>query len=61
MRKLSNIESINWRSEFRRLEGAYAPSTMRSYRADVEAFETWCTDRDTLPFPADVATVCRFL
>jgi len=51
----------DWRSEFRRLEGAYAPSTMRSYRADVEAFEVWCTDRDTLPFPADVATICRFL
>jgi len=34
---------------------------MRSYRADVEAFETWCAGRGTLPFPADVATVCRFL
>jgi len=31
------------------------------YLADVEAFETWCAGRDTLPFPADVATVCRFL
>jgi integrase/recombinase XerD len=53
--------SINWRSEFQRLEGAYAPSTMRSYRGDVEAFETWCLARDIVAFPADVATLCRFL
>ena len=38
-----NIDTdINWRSEFQRHEGAYAPSTMRSYRSDVEAFEAWC-------------------
>ena len=52
----------DWRSEFKRLEGAYAPATMRSYRADVETFENWCVvqgiDR---PFPASVETVCRFL
>jgi hypothetical protein len=35
-------EVFNWRSEFKRLEGAYAPATMRSYDADVEAFQTWC-------------------
>ncbi|AZQ66744.1 hypothetical protein EF888_06080 [Silicimonas algicola] len=52
---------VDWRSEFRRLEGAYAPSTMRSYHADVEAFETWCNDRAMFPFPAEVDTVCRFL
>jgi len=50
-----------WRSEFQRLEGAYAPSTMRSYRADVEAFETWCQENRCIPFPASVETVCRFL
>lgn len=52
----------SWRSEFQRLEGAYAPSTMRSYRADVEAFEQWCVEnRIKAPFPADAETVCRFL
>lgn len=56
-----SIRSIDWRSEFQRLEGAYAPSTMRSYFADVEAFETWSLDRGLQPFPADVATVCQFL
>lgn len=52
---------MNWRSEFQRLEGAYAPSTMRSYRADVEAFELWCQSHGKTSFPAEVETVCRFL
>lgn len=52
----------NWRSEFQRLEGAYAPSTMRSYFSDVEAFEEWCFENGVAsPFPATVETVCRFL
>lgn len=51
----------NWRTEFKRLEGAYAPATMRSYRADVEAFETWCQTGGLPPFPATVDTVCRFI
>ncbi len=35
---------------------------MRSYRADVEAFENWCVENGIIqPFPASVETVCRFL
>lgn len=34
---------------------------MRSYRADVETFETWCEVNDRRAFPASVATVCEFL
>jgi integrase/recombinase XerD len=35
---------------------------MRSYRADVEAFENWALEnRIKAPFPASVETVCRFL
>ncbi len=51
----------DWRKEFKRLEGAYAPSTMRSYYADVDIFLNWCDDQDLVPFPASVETVCRFL
>lgn len=58
---MTDDTDLNWRSEFQRLEGAYAPSTMRSYRADVEAYEAWCADQDVAPFPAEVDTVCRFL
>lgn len=57
-----NVNLSDWRSEFQRLDGAYAPSTMRSYHADVEAFENWCGENGiTGPFPASVETVCRFL
>ncbi len=52
---------LDWRREFKRLEGAYAPSTMRSYYSDVEIFLNWCDDQDLVPFPASVETVCRFL
>ena len=52
---------LDWRKEFKRLEGAYAPSTMRSYYTDVEIFLNWCNDQDLVPFPASVETVCRFL
>ncbi|WP_386684998.1 tyrosine-type recombinase/integrase [Loktanella sp. R86503] len=51
----------DWRLQFRRLEGAYAPATMRSYYSDVEAFETWCHQQALTPFPATVETVCAFL
>jgi site-specific recombinase XerD len=61
---IQNVPSYQatWRSQFQRLEGAYAPSTMRSYYADVEAFERWCLAKGIPdPFPADVETVCLFL
>jgi integrase/recombinase XerD len=61
MLNICKNNNTDWRSEFQRLEGAYAPSTMRSYRADVEAFEAWCQDHEERPFPAEVETVCRFL
>ncbi|MEY8118858.1 tyrosine-type recombinase/integrase [Falsihalocynthiibacter sp. BN13B15] len=57
---LDGIEH-DWRKEFKRLEGAYAPSTMRSYYSDVEIFLNWCNDQNLPPFPASVETVCRFL
>lgn len=51
----------DWQTEFKRLEGAYSPATMRSYHADVEAFESWCSLQGVQPFPASVDLVCRFL
>ncbi|MBI1417883.1 MAG: tyrosine-type recombinase/integrase [Limimaricola sp.] len=55
------MQNLNWRSEFQRLEGAYAPATMLSYRSDVEAYERWCAEQGEIPFPATVETICRFL
>ena len=54
-------DTRSWRAEFERLEGAYAPSTMRSYYADVEIFVQWCAAAGRTPFPATVSTVCAFL
>jgi integrase/recombinase XerD len=51
----------DWRSEFKRLEGAYAPATLKSYHSDIEIFETWCVARSIQPFPASVPVVCQFL
>ena len=51
----------DWRKEFKRLDGAYAPSTMRSYYSDVQAFVDWCNWAQCPPFPASVATVSEFI
>ncbi|SMX24693.1 site-specific tyrosine recombinase XerD [Boseongicola aestuarii] len=55
------IKITCWRAEIQRLEGAYAPSTIRSYYADVQVFVDWCESSDNVPFPASVRTVCSFL
>ena len=51
----------SWKTEFQRLEGAYAPSTMRSYYSDVQSFVDWCRFAQCTPFPASVETVCAFI
>lgn len=67
MRKLGTkyaymtVVNYNWRSEIKRLEGAYAPATIRSYIADVAAFVQWCDVHGMIAFPAEVETVCIFL
>jgi integrase/recombinase XerD len=51
----------DWKMNFKRLEGAYAPNTMRGYYADIQAFVDWCEQEGATPFPAKVDAVCRFL
>ena len=51
----------DWRAEFKRLEGAYAASTLKSYGTDVRIFVAWCEARGLGALPAAVATVCAFL
>lgn len=43
------------------MEGAYAPSTIRSYYSDTQAFVDWCGELGRCPFPASVQTVCDFI
>jgi site-specific recombinase XerD len=61
--ELSSINRVehSWREEFKRLEGAYAPATLKSYKADIEIFEKWCGRQGLAPFPADVSNICQFL
>jgi site-specific recombinase XerD len=51
----------DWQSEFKRLEGAYAPSTLRGYHSDIQKFTDWCALERLEPFPAKVTTVSQFI
>ena len=51
----------DWRAEFNRLEGAYAPSTIQSYHSDLGAYERWCVRSGVAMFPATSEQVCAFL
>ena len=51
----------DWRIALNRLEGAYAPSTLKAYRADFEAFEAWCGVERRSPLPATAETVATFI
>jgi hypothetical protein len=55
------IKKHDWQSEFKRLEGAYAPATLKSYLVDVRIFVDWCDARQICALPAQVETVCAFL
>lgn len=56
-----DIAHSTWRDHFARLDGAFAPSTLRAYYADVEHFETWCQSNAVLAFPVSVFDLCRYL
>ena len=44
-----------------KLEGAYAPNTLKSYYADARAFVDWCGERNVEPFPISSATLCAYI
>lgn len=52
---------LDWRAEFKRLDGAFAPATIKSYLTDVRIFVEWCEARGLSALPAGVDTVCAFL
>jgi site-specific recombinase XerD len=51
----------NWRLQIGRLEGAYADSTLRAYRADFTAFDEWCHTAGYEALPASPETVAAFI
>ena len=44
-----------------KIDGAYAPSTIRSYRANFERFMQFCEDHDANALPADPQNVAQFI
>ena len=44
-----------------KLEGAYAPNTLRSFYADARAFVDWCVKRNIEPFPMSSETLCAYI
>jgi integrase/recombinase XerD len=54
-------KASDWQSHLLRLEGAYAPSTIRAYYDDVISFVDWCAAQGLESFPSNVETVCRFV
>lgn len=51
----------DWRHEFKRLEGAYAPATIKSYFVDFGIFAEWCEASGFASLPASVVAVVSFL
>ena len=44
-----------------RLEGAYAPNTLRSYYVDATAFVDWCHEQNVEAFPTTSATLAEYI
>ena len=51
----------DWHEEFKRLEGAYSPNTLRSYFACFCSFEDWASERGYTPLPARPSLVAAYV
>src|SRR5665213_2411025 len=54
-------KSLPWRDALHRLDAAYSPNTIRSYRADFTIFEDWCRHEHRIALPATPETVADFV
>ena len=43
-----------------RIEGAYAPATIRAFKADFNTFITYCIEHQTNPLPANPSVVSHY-
>ena len=55
------INNHDYRTAIRSLEGAYAPNTLKSYYADMNAFVDWCSEKNIEPFPLTSAIIRRYI
>ena len=53
---LNSIDTV-----LNRLQGAYAPNTLKSYYADARSFVDWCGKRNLEPFPMSSETLCAYI
>ncbi|OYY17206.1 MULTISPECIES: site-specific integrase [unclassified Polynucleobacter] len=44
-----------------RIEGAYAPATIRAFKADFNTFITYCIEHQTNPLPANPSVVSNYI
>ena len=56
-----HYNKTDWRQEFKRLERAYSPNTLRSYFACFQSFEDWSTERGYTPIPARPSLVAAYV
>ena len=54
-----HLETI--KEQFIKLDGAYAPNTIKSYYADVTQFVDWCDAKSVLAFPLDDKVLLEFI
>lgn len=59
--KAENSAARHLHAQFDRMEGAYAPITIRAYRKGTNTFVDWCNERGRAPFPAPPALIAEFL
>ena len=52
---------LDWKSALAKLEGAYAPATLKAYYNDVRAFVDWAENNNRPPFPAEAEAICQFI
>jgi site-specific recombinase XerD len=57
-----NITAINVLKEtIKRIDGAYAPATIRAYKSNFERFIEFCDQEKIIALPADHETVARYI
>jgi len=58
---MNTIASIKLKDTISRIDGAYSPSTIRSYRANFEKFIEYCSDKHNIALPANDESVANYI
>jgi hypothetical protein len=51
---MNNTARLTLEATIKKIEGAYAPSTIRAYKSNFENFIKFCDENNTLALPASV-------